>query len=76
MVFVEKYSNQEIRLVSISVNIIEINKDISAFLQMLEELVSKTSQELRMLSRSLSDCQSTIQIAVSVVIVVIVVSVY
>ena len=73
MVFVEKYSNQEIRLVSISVNFIEINKDISAFLQMLEELVSKTSQELRMLSRSLSDCQSTIQIAVSVVIVVIVV---
>ena len=36
----------------------------------------KTSQELRMLSRSLSDCQSTIEIAVSVVIVVILVSVY
>ena len=39
-------------------------------------LTLKTSQELRMLSRSLCDCQSTIQIAVSVVIVVIVVSVY
>ena len=30
----------------------------------------ETSQEMRMLSRSLSDCQSTILIAVSVVIVV------
>ena len=46
MVFVEKYSNQEIRLVSISVNIIEINKDISAFLQMLEELDQVNSANL------------------------------
>ena len=33
-------------------------------------VTSKSSQELRMLSRSLSDCQSTISIAVSLVIVV------